>query len=72
MTATARRRTQIEPDTDRGITCEVRSPESTDVLGYLVVGGSAACLERALSENGFRLVPVSRRRAKDRPTLAIA
>ncbi len=53
MTATAQSNTGQEE-----IGCEVRTPETDDVLGYVVAGGTAACLERALAQNGFWLVPV--------------
>ena len=67
MTATARSRTR--PKEAR---CEVRCPGTEEVLGYVVVGGAAACLEQALAENGLWLVPVNGRRAKARQTVAVA
>ena len=53
MTVTAERRTA----SDR-MTCAVRCPGSNEVLGYVVVGGWAHSLEKALEDNGLWLVPV--------------
>ena len=67
MTAIARSRTR-----PKEVRCEVHSPGTDEVLGYLVVGGTSACLEQALSENGFWLVPVRPRRAKAKQAVAVA
>jgi hypothetical protein len=67
MTAAARSRTRPNE-----VRCEVRSPGTEEVIGYVVVGGAATCLEQALTENGFWLVPVNGRRAKARPAVAVA
>ncbi|MFB3880583.1 MAG: hypothetical protein ACE149_04930 [Armatimonadota bacterium] len=56
----------------REVRCEVRSPDSEEVLGYLVAGGGAACLEQALMQNGLSVVPVTRRRPRVRRALALA
>jgi hypothetical protein len=47
-----RRETMLEP-----VSCEVRCPGLSGVFGYILVGNGAACLEKALADNGFRLVP---------------
>ena len=53
MTVTAERRTATAR-----MTCAVRCPGSNEVLGYVVVGGWAHSLEKALEDNGLWLVPV--------------
>jgi len=67
MTAIARSR-----NLPKEVRCEVRSPGTNEVIGYLVVGGAAGCLEEALTENGFWLVPVNGRPAKVQQTVAVA
>jgi hypothetical protein len=67
MTATTQN--SIHPQEVR---CEVRSRETDEILGYLVVGGTAACLEQALTENGFSLVPVTKRRSRAARAVAVA
>ena len=67
MTATTQN--SIHP---REVRCEVRTPETDEILGYLVVGGTAACLEQALTENGFWLVPIAKRRPRARRAVAVA
>jgi|GEM_PF-3253340 len=41
------------------INCEIRSPDSKEVFGYVVLGNGASSLEQALTANGFWLVPIS-------------
>ncbi len=67
MTAIARSRTR-----PKEVRCEVRSPGTEEVLGYLVVGGASACLEQALAENGLWVVPMRPRRAKAKQAVAVA
>jgi len=62
MTAVAERTKQTD-----AVNCEVRCPGTDQVLGYVVVGGSASCLERALADNGLWLVPVDSRGPVARP-----
>ena len=61
MTVAAERRTVSER-----MTCAVRCPESDEVLGYMVVGGWARSLEKALQDNGLWLVPVGTRPMEQR------
>jgi len=56
----------------QGVRCEVYCADSDQLLGYLVAGGTAACLERALIENGFSLVPVGSRRSEAERALVAA
>jgi hypothetical protein len=56
----------------REVRCEVHCSGSEQVLGYLVVGGTASCLEQALRHNGFSLVPVGSRRPKTEQALVAA
>jgi hypothetical protein len=62
MTAVAERTQQSEV-----VNWEVHCPGTDEVLAYVVAGGSAGCLERALADNGLRLVPVDSRLPAARP-----
>lgn len=62
MTAVAERTKQSE-----AVNCEVHCAGTDKVLGYVVAGGSAGCLERALADNGLWLVPVDARLPAARP-----
>ena len=62
MTAVAERTKQSEV-----VSCEVRCAGTNEVLGYVVAGGSAGGLERALADNGLWLVPVDSRLPAARP-----
>jgi hypothetical protein len=67
MTVIAQGRTR-----PREVRCEIRCPGTEEVLGYLLVGGTASCLEQALAQNGFWLVPITRSRPKARQAAAVA
>jgi len=56
----------------REVRCEVYCSDADGVLGYLVVGGTASCLEQALIQHGFSLVPVGSRRQKAEHALVAA
>jgi hypothetical protein len=71
--AGARSKPQASPEpSPREVRCEVYSADTHEVLGYLVVGGTASCLEQALTRNGFSLVPVGTRRPKAEQALVAA
>jgi len=67
MTAVAERTKQSEV-----VNCEVRCAGTDEVLGYVVAGGSAGCLERALADNGLWLVPATPRSLARKPAHAAA
>ena len=55
MTAVAERAERTKQG--EAVNCEVHCPGSDEVIGYVVAGRSAGCLEKALADNGLRLVP---------------
>ena len=65
MTAVAERAERTKQG--EAVNCEVHCPGTDEVLAYVVAGGSATCLERALADNGLRLVPVDSRLPAARP-----
>lgn len=67
MTAVAER-TKHSKETN----CEVHCPGTDEVIGYVVAGGAAGCLVRALADNGLSLVPVAPRSISRRPAHAAA
>ncbi len=67
MTLVAERSRAIE-----AVNCEVRCPGRDEVLGYVVGGRSAGCLEKALADNGLSLVPVGPEPLAKRPVRAVA
>ena len=67
MIAVAERTKQSE-----AVNCEVRCAGTDEVLGYVVVGGSAGCLERALADNGLWLAPATPRSSAHKPAHAAA
>lgn len=54
------------------VNCEVHCPGTDQVLGYIVAGRSAGCLEKALADNGLWLVPVNPRLVARKPAHAAA
>jgi len=63
MTAVALRSAAASLETEsQPVSCEVRCPGVSGVFGYILVGNGAACLEKALADNGFWLVPAASRR----------
>ena len=71
MTAVAER-TKQGAKQSREVNCEVHCPGTDEVIGYVVAGGSADCLERALADNGLWLVPIAPRPAPRKPAHAAA
>jgi hypothetical protein len=66
-------RPQDSPEPSRReVRCEVYCSGTDEVLGYLVAGGTASCLEQALIQNGFSLVPIGSRRPKAEQALVAA
>jgi hypothetical protein len=57
MTAIAVRPVAVRETVSESVSCEVRCPGMSGVFGYILAGNGAACLEKALADNGFRLVP---------------
>jgi len=63
MTAVAKRSTQ-----PKRTEYAVRCPGTSEVMGYLAAGEGTGCLEQALTENGFWLVPVGKTPTRPAPT----
>ncbi len=70
MTAVAERAERTKQS--EAVNCEVHCPGMDQVLGYVVAGRSAGCLERALADNGLWLVPITPRSLARKPAHAAA